>query len=745
MLVNDSNYIIKDIPTFNPLSLDYKKFWKKERERCLNGLWVSGKYMPGPLYFYINHWQILLNETEHSKSKIIKSPLLRDIEWGVIRGWVEARGFSGFEKEEEFTSNRSVKEYLEEKDSKMKEILYKTLPKECFNSKGDLKKYESARDCLEKIHKTDKGLPLFQNQAKNFMLLGCRGFGKSYIVSGAVIAYEFLFIDNSEVVVGAGQAKYSNETLDKVKMGLNNLKGEIKYNGKLYPAPFSKKYSGNWNPGGEISAGYKENIAGNWVKRGSGSRVKNRSFKDNPFAANGTRPGVMIFEEVGMFNNLEQSYGASVECMMNGNIKFGSAFFIGTGGDMEGGGTIGARKFFYDPEAYDIITYTDIWEPRDKPIAYFMPAYLGLNENKYTDTSCPYSSLITDEEAAKISLLKKREILKKSSSRKPLDNEMQNKPLIPSEAFLVTSGNLFPVSLLMEQLAKVESKGLHDKLASFGEIDASLKFNANTSSRALIDYPINSKSDNSGCITIYEFPPKEREKIPYGMYIAGLDPYRVDESDSSPSVGAMYIYKRYTEFDETHNKIVASYIGRPNTLSEFHENCRRLLVYYNAECLYENEINNFYQFLESKGEDFRLTDQPDALIKEIIDNSKVKRSKGIHMTDKIKKRGILLLRDWLLEVRGHDVEGNPILNLHHLNDPGLLNELIQYNDDMNFDRVIAIIMCMMLDVHLEKVKVKNLEEAVKRDPFWDKKLFTRSKKFTNKLPTRKLNLSITKK
>lgn len=89
------------------------------------------------------------------------------------------------------------------------------------------------------------------------------------------------------------------------------------------------------------------------------SNIKNRTFKDNPFAANGTRPGVMVFEEVGMFSNIKEAYVASVECQRDGARKFGSMMFLGTGGDMSGGGTLGARDIFYSPDQYDCISFED--------------------------------------------------------------------------------------------------------------------------------------------------------------------------------------------------------------------------------------------------------------------------------------------------------------------------------------------------------------------------------------------------
>lgn len=184
-------------------------------------------------------------------------------------------------------------------------------------------------------------------------MLGSRGYGKSYSVGVGICAHEFLFdgrthfnpdepITAAEIVMGAGDAKYSTETLSKAKIAIDQLPGAQEVNGLYYPAPFSKQIKGSWMPGKEIIHSYKKKMHGNWVWTGTGSNIKHRTFKDNPFAANGTRPGVMIFEEIGMFDNLKESYNASVECQRDGADKFGSMMFLGTGGDMSGGGTVDA-------------------------------------------------------------------------------------------------------------------------------------------------------------------------------------------------------------------------------------------------------------------------------------------------------------------------------------------------------------------------------------------------------------------
>lgn len=118
------------------------------------------------------------------------------------------------------------------------------------------------------------GRPLYDNQAKNLFMMGARGYGKSYSVGVGIVLHEWLFdgkhiydpeapITASEIVMGAGDAKYSSETLSKTKIGLEQLPGALELGGIYYPSPFAKQYSGSWAPGKEIIAQYKKKVGGN--------------------------------------------------------------------------------------------------------------------------------------------------------------------------------------------------------------------------------------------------------------------------------------------------------------------------------------------------------------------------------------------------------------------------------------------------------------------------------------------------
>lgn len=67
----------------------------------------------------------------------------------------------------------------------------------------------------------------------------------------------------------------------------------------------------------------------------------------------------MIFEEVGFFENLKETYAASVECQRDGATKFGSMMFTGTGGYDSGLSGLASQEMFYNPNDYEMLTFED--------------------------------------------------------------------------------------------------------------------------------------------------------------------------------------------------------------------------------------------------------------------------------------------------------------------------------------------------------------------------------------------------
>lgn len=200
------------------------------------------------------------------------------------------------------------------------------------------------------------------------------------------------------------------------------------------------------------------------------------------------------------------------------------------------------------------------------------------------------------------------------------------------------------------------------------------------------------------------------------------EPYdnKIDDHDQAGtnSLGSTFIYKRFQNFEEYYDVIVAEYTGRPATAEDYYENVRKLLLYYNARLLYENERKGIFPYFTQKHCDYLLADQPD-IITDIIGNSKVQRRKGIHMTKQIRDYGEGLIKEWLNEEYAPGKK-----NLTKILSEPLLEELIKTNGVMNVDRVIALIMVMIYREQLHNLKVKEVKEEVRKQRVFDLPIFT---------------------
>jgi hypothetical protein len=160
------------------------------------------------------------------------------------------------------------------------------------------------------------------------MLMGSRESGKSYSVSG-MIAHSFLtdgatrydeytikYPSPVEILVGAEDSKFSSDLLTKVKHGFDFLPGKQTLE-RTYPSPLSKRFSGSWEPNKEIKAEYKKKENGAWVYAGSKSSIKHRTFSSNPYAAQGTRPLLLVLEECFKPDTKVRMYDGSVKKVEN--------------------------------------------------------------------------------------------------------------------------------------------------------------------------------------------------------------------------------------------------------------------------------------------------------------------------------------------------------------------------------------------------------------------------------------------
>lgn len=289
--------------------------------------------------------------------------------------------------------------------------------------------------------------------------------------------------------------------------------------------------------------------------------------------------------------------------------------------------------------------------------------------------------------------------------------------ITPQEACLEFGGNIFPKKELQEQLATIRTNKHLSNHKQIGDLiwekDGTLKWVIKKIGD-ITHYPLKKDDNPTGSIVIWEHPVKD---APIGLYILGVDPYDHDQSGTN-SLGSTFVYKRFQDFENYYDIIVAEYTGRPSTAEEYYENLRKLAVYYNGRIMYENERKGLFPYFTAKHCDYLLADQPN-IISDVVGNSKVQRKKGCHMNKQIKQWGEGLIKDWLNEEQAPGKK-----NLHNILSEPLLEELISYNDTGNFDRVMALMQVMIYREQLYNVKVKEKKKENKNRVLFEGPIFT---------------------
>ena len=472
----------------------------------------------------------------------------------------------------------------------------------------------------------------------------------------------------------------------------------------------------------ERVAGYKvTDEFGKQTEQGYMSSISGITLKNDPERIRGTRGKLVLWEEGGKFPGLLDAWRIeqpSVET--DDGVAFGLMIAYGTGGT-EGASFTGLKELFYKPEAYNVLAFPNIWDDNAEQTncGFFVPSWSNLEsfdkDGNYIYMDKEGNSL---REKAIENLMEQRNKIKDGgASQQSIDRFISERPIKPREAVLELGKNIFPRKLLMDQLTRIRT---NTKLRNMKHI-VDLNWDGNgqiiateKKSGDITEYPLKKGDKPHGSIVIWEYPIKDP---PFGLYIGGCDPYDHDDSFTN-SLGSVFIFKRVKAGEAWNDVIVAEYSGRPDTAEEYYENVRKLLVFYNARLLFENERKGIYPYFTNKHCDYLLADQPDKIISEVFKDSKVQRRKGCHMTKQIRAYGEGLILEWLLE---EYEPGHP--NVERVYSEPLIEELIENDGVKNVDRVIALCMVMIYREELYQVKVSKSQEQNKQVELFELPLF----------------------
>lgn len=566
-----------------------------------------------------------------------------------------------------------------------------------------------------------------QQEKRGLVILGIRRFAKS-VLEASYIAWGATFDENSQNIIAGLNAPDIKLITDKIDKGLNFIPEYWRW----------QRIEDNWK--NQVTLG---------IKTKSGERIpfssiliRNLDEGNNEEAIAGTKPRKLIIDEIG-----KGSFLRGLQAAIPGfTTPFGwgcSPILTGTGGDMKK--FMDAKSLMFDVDNFNFLTYNNAKD--DKRVhglfighKYRMEAKeestLGkfLNEPASSDLH-NVKMLVSNEEKATEITTKNLERLKKAGDRVAYLKEKMYYPLEVDDIFLNEDTNIFDIEAAKRQKNKLlQQERTGTPVILYAE-DTGIKHEF-TDKLPITNFPLKNSDQKDAPVVIYEFP---IENPPYGLYVAGVDPYRQGQSAYSSSLGAVYIYKRMHDLtgEKYQDMFVASYCARPDNKEQWNEQARFLIKYYNARALCENDDISFIEYMKSKGDAHYLERQPDWL-KEIVPASTVKRDYGIHRSSqKIIDYLHTCLKTYMEEkiyVEKDDAGSviREVLGVSKMFDPVLLEEIIQYNDQGNFDRIIAaelaIAQAMKMDPIMGKIGGSS-DDRVKAmfSPNKKNKLFTESR------------------
>jgi hypothetical protein len=393
-----------------------------------------------------------------------------------------------------------------------------------------------------------------------------------------------------------------------------------------------------------------------------------------------------------------------------------------TGGEMlSTTGKSGSSKpfsvLFYNPIAAELANFKNIYEYREKDneyCGYFISdMWSNFGSKVYLDGK-KYIGLDHMGNAyfwvAELSLnLERREKEPPKTKMRDYNQFLTQRCKTPSEAFLITSSSVFNTADLIARRNELKlSKYGFELFRTPGELieksNGDVEFVPDLAKKFEPILSMDNLSNREGCLLVYEHPLKVQGKIPEDAYIITVDSIGKNNSGGS-SLNSVIVLKtpKYAQILGP-EKIVATYHGRKNErpLDYLHRLLMNLSKYYNAKITFENDQDGgILDYFVKKNALMRLLPSPMMVTKKHLPNSKTLLREFGHSTasDRHKSFGEMYVNEWLdyrhptkrmLDSNDEIIVEQGKRNLDLIEDEFVLEQLINYNRDGNFDAVLAL-------------------------------------------------------
>lgn len=529
-----------------------------------------------------------------------------------------------------------------------------------------------------------------REQGHHAIELAKRGCAKSYFL--ATIMSHNLIVGESEAthkrcitVLTAAQKEYLKDDKDGT---LNKFIPELSF--VIDNTPFPNLLLKNSPNEMSWQMGYKKP---NGAIGGSMNQVLGVSAKDDSDKLRGKR-GWILYEEMGTFDGLLELYDVTRKSVEDGDYTFACQYLVGTSNNKESS-FLSAKKLLYAPNSYNIQSVPNVYDKKGSgkdTFGFFFPAYINR-------AGCYNKDGISDVIKALLQVLMARYKAKYGADPTSVLRVIAEDPITPAEAIIKVKDAFFPVASLQERADTLDKNpSLYDDIY-VGELyttgTGEIEFRP-TDDIPIRTYPVD--NDTKGALEIYSMPKKDREgKVFNDRYIIGVDPYDNDQAESH-SLYSIFVLDTFVD------NLAAEYTGRTNFADEAHDMVLKLCIFYNAKALYESNKKGLYSYMEKTRNTFRLADTPEYLRdKQLVKYSSFgSNAKGVNVSASINNFANRLIKDWLLmkvpiEVKQEDghIEIQEVPKLYTLKNRALIEEAIQFNPDINVDRIRALGILML--------------------------------------------------
>lgn len=494
------------------------------------------------------------------------------------------------------------------------------------------------------------------------------------------------------------------------------------------------------------------NVANDWTKKVE-IGIKNKTQKTIPLSTlniintddgnnkeifAGYTPDIVVVDECMKSKFIEAIEGLIPAMQGTDGMIRAFGMLSGTGGSeklSEDG-----YKSLSDPVTYEIlpmqwdilergvnpehITWT---EDKRRPFGTFIPGQCRVDMPKIQGNLADYLG-VKSKALQKVSINltdwgKSAEIIKEKRKKVEKDRLKHQKevvycPITPSEIFMSGVLNPFPVDELKKRKAELLETGDFGKRVTLIQ-DSSGKITYELTNKPLAEYPHGGGFIDAP-VVLYEDLPEVKPQ-PY-LYIGGFDDYKQEESDTD-SVGSFHIYKVNIGMDKWCGRIVASLATRPDPHTKLHRQIFLLMQAFNAKVFMENADDGFKQYLDRKRVASDWLQESLDFKADLATQGASRRKFGWTPTPaNIKFLKNLVINYTKEEFTIEDENGKEItvLGAQRINDLGLIQEMIDYREGNNVDRITSFMSCLGFEYYLHtnwmlpKMDRRNKEQEEKK-------------------------------